>query len=194
MGIRQQEKSEMTRTELKEKAKELFLEKGYESASIQDIAAAAGYSVGSVYRQWKSKQQLFMEIWDDYVSGFIRESVVHAPINPDSREMVEYLLTRSRIFANESMTKKLYPASLTLSAQYEYEGVADWAHKYQQMLYLFLKQASGSEDEQRLKTTASILHCLLNADAMSSSGVKSPKYDFQYEYLKEILIAITETC
>lgn len=194
MGIRQQEKSEMTRTELKEKAKELFLEKGYESASIQDIAAAAGYSVGSVYRQWKSKQQLFMEIWDDYVSGFIRESVVHAPINPDSREMVEYLLTRSRIFANENMTKKLYPASLTLSAQYEYEGVADWAHKYQQMLYLFLKQASGSEDEQRLKTTASILHCLLNADAMSSSGVKSPKYDFQYEYLKEILIAITETC
>lgn len=194
MGIRQQEKSEMTRTELKEKAKELFLEKGYESASIQDIAAAAGYSVGSVYRQWKSKQQLFMEIWDDYVSSFIRESVVHAPINPDSREMVEYLLTRSRIFANENMTKKLYPASLTLSAQYEYEGVADWAHKYQQMLYLFLKQASGSEDEQRLKTTASILHCLLNADAMSSSGVKSPKYDFQYEYLKEILIAITETC
>lgn len=194
MGIRQQEKSEMTRTELKEKAKELFLEKGYESASIQDIAAAAGYSVGSVYRQWKSKQQLFMEIWDDYVSGFIRESVVHAPINPGSREMVEYLLTRSRIFANENMTKKLYPASLTLSAQYEYEGVADWAHKYQQMLYLFLKQASGSEDEQRLKTTASILHCLLNADAMSSSGVKSPKYDFQYEYLKEILIAITETC
>lgn len=194
MGIRQQEKSEMTRTELKEKAKELFLEKGYESASIQDIAAAAGYSVGSVYRQWKSKQQLFMEIWDDYVSGFIRESVVHAPINPDSREMVEYLLTRSRIFANENMTKKLYPASLTLSARYEYEGVADWAHKYQQMLYLFLKQASGSEDEQRLKTTASILHCLLNADAMSSSGVKSPKYDFQYEYLKEILIAITETC
>lgn len=76
MGTRQQEKSEMTRRELKETATRLFLEKGYEAASIQDIAAAAGYSVGSVYRQWKSKQQLFMEIWDEYVSGFIRDSVI----------------------------------------------------------------------------------------------------------------------
>ena len=57
----------------------LFLEKGYEAASIQDIAAAAGYSVGSVYRQWKSKQQLFMEIWDEYVSGFIRYFCAGSP-------------------------------------------------------------------------------------------------------------------
>ena len=63
MGTRQQEKSEMTRRELKETATRLFLEKGYEAASIQDIAAAAGYSVGSVYRQWKSKQQLFMNMY-----------------------------------------------------------------------------------------------------------------------------------
>lgn len=194
MGSRQQEKSEMTRTELKEAAKRLFLERGYDSTSIQDIGAAAGYSVGSVYRQWKSKQQLFMEIWDEYVSGYIRESVLHAPEAPDSEEMIEYLLMRSKIFAEADMTRKLYSTSLMLSAMYEYEGVADWAYKYQQMLYLFLKQVSKTKDERRLKTTASILHCLLNADAMSSSNVKSPKYEFEYQYLKESLIAIVNTC
>lgn len=194
MGSRQQEKSEMTRTELKEAAKRLFLECGYDSTSIQDIGAAAGYSVGSVYRQWKSKQQLFMEIWDEYVSGYIRESVLYAPEAPDGEEMIEYLLMRSRIFAEADMTRKLYSTSLMLSAMYEYEGVADWAYKYQQMLYLFLKQVSKTKDERRLKTTASILHCLLNADAMSSSNVKSPKYEFESQYLKESLIAIVNTC
>ena len=194
MGTRQQEKSEMTRRELKETATRLFLEKGYEAASIQDIAAAAGYSVGSVYRQWKSKQQLFMEIWDEYVSGFIRDSVIFAPEAPDCDTMIDDLLRRSRIFAGQELTKKLYSTSLMLSAMYDYEGLANWAHKYQQMLYLFLKQVSGSDDEPKLKTTASILHCLLNADAMSASDVKSPHYEFEYEALKDNLIAIVNTC
>lgn len=44
------------------------------------------------------------------------------------------------------------------------------------------------------ETTASILHCLLNADAMSASDVKSPHYEFEYEALKDNLIAIVNTC
>ena len=120
MGTRQQEKSEMTRNELKESAKKLFLTKGYEETSIQDIADAAGYSVGSVYRQWKSKQQLFMEIWDEYVSCFIRESVINAPEAPGNEEMIDYLLKRSKEFAEMDISKKLYGTSMTLSAAYEY--------------------------------------------------------------------------
>lgn len=192
--MKQQEKTEATKKELKKTARELFLKKGYEETSISDIANQAGYSVGSVYRQWKSKQQLFMEIWDEYVSGYIRESVIYAPENPDCEEMIEYLLKRSRKYAMQDMTKKLYPVSQQLSAAYEYEGLADWAHKYQQMLYLFLKQVSHSEDEEKLKTGAGILHCILNSDAMSETEIKSPRYDFKYGPLKECLIAIVKTC
>ena len=194
MGVRQQEKSEMTRLELMEAAEKLFVQNGYEATSIKDIALEAGYSVGSVYRQWKSKQQLFMEIWDAYVSGFIRESVMHAPSDPSCEEMIEYLLRRSRKYAGLETTKKLYATSQMLSAMYEYEGLADWAHKYQQMIYLFLKQVTGSKDETELKTTASILHCILNADAMSTTGAVSPKYDFPYESLKKKLITIADAC
>lgn len=194
MGTRQQEKAEMTRNELMDNAQKLFVEKGYEETSIQDIANQAGYSVGSVYRQWKSKQQLFMEIWDRYVSDFIRESVIFAPEDPNCEEMIGYLLKRSRKFADMDMTKKLYVTSQMLSAVYEYESVADWAYKYQQMLYLFLKQVTGSTDEDKIKTTASILHCILNADAMSTSEVKSPRYEFQYDMLEQSLIAIVKAC
>lgn len=194
MGTRQQEKSEMTRNELKESAKKLFLTKGYDETSIQDIADAAGYSVGSVYRQWKSKQQLFMEIWDEYVSCFIRESVINAPEAPGNEEMIDYLLKRSNEFAEMDMSKKLYGTSMTLSAAYEYEGLADWAYKYQQMLYLFLKQVSSTENEEKLKTVASIMHCVLNADAMKAAEVKSPRYEFEQRSLRECLLAIVNTC
>lgn len=194
MGIRQQEKSEMTRNELKESAKRMFLSKGYEETSIQDIAEAAGYSVGSVYRQWKSKQQLFMEIWDEYVSCFIRESVINAPEAPGCEEMIDYLMRRSNEFAGMEMSKKLYGTSMMLSAQYDYEGLADWAHKYQQMLYLFLKQVSRTENEEKLKTAANIMHCVLNADAMRVAEVKSPRYEFEQKALRECLLAIVNTC
>lgn len=194
MGTRQQEKSEMTRRELIKTASRLFVENGYEETSIQEIAALTGYSVGSVYRQWKSKQQLFLEIWDEYVSHFIRESVLSAPASPDCESMIDHLLMRSRIFAETDMARKLYPTSQMLSSTYAYEGLADWAFKYQQMLYLFLKQVTGSSDDTRLKTTASILHCILNADAMNNSDIYSPKYEFQYDALKQCLIAIVETC
>lgn len=194
MGIRQQEKSEMTRNELKESAKRMFLSKGYEETSIQDIAEAAGYSVGSVYRQWKSKQQLFMEIWDEYVSCFIRESVINAPEAPGCEEMIDYLMRRSNEFVGMEMSKKLYGTSMMLSAQYDYEGLADWAHKYQQMLYLFLKQVSRTENEEKLKTAANIMHCVLNADAMRVAEVKSPRYEFEQKALRECLLAIVNTC
>lgn len=73
MGNRQQEKSLMTKAELKEAAKRLFLEKGYEETSIQDIAGLAGYSVGSVYRQWKGKKN---SLW---ISGMIMYRILSAP-------------------------------------------------------------------------------------------------------------------
>ncbi|MEG0108813.1 MAG: helix-turn-helix domain-containing protein, partial [Lachnospiraceae bacterium] len=47
MGIKQQEKTVQTKQEMKKAAKELFLQKGYDATSIQDIADKAAYSVGS---------------------------------------------------------------------------------------------------------------------------------------------------
>lgn len=192
MGTRQQEKSSMTKMELKKAATQLFLENGYEETSIQEIASLAGYSVGSVYRQWKSKQELFMDIWNDYVSDFIRTTVIEAPPSSDKETMIDYLLARSLAYQNHEMTKKLHQTSLMVSVTYEYEGLLNWSDKYTQMLYLFLKGLAPEQSDHILKSAAVIMHCILNTDATQRAEISSLKYEFDHETLRMCLLAIIE--
>lgn len=51
-----------TRQRLLEAAATTFARKGYTAASLDEIADAAGYSVGAVYSNFSSKEQLFSEL------------------------------------------------------------------------------------------------------------------------------------
>ncbi|MGA0602684.1 TetR/AcrR family transcriptional regulator [Caulobacter sp. KR2-114] len=51
-----------TREKILASAKSLFTEKGYEGATIRDIAAAAGMSTGAVFASFTDKSDLFNEI------------------------------------------------------------------------------------------------------------------------------------
>ncbi|MEG0614952.1 MAG: TetR/AcrR family transcriptional regulator [Oscillospiraceae bacterium] len=42
----------------------LFIENGYEKTTIQDIIDAVGMSKGAIYHYFKSKEEIFDEIWD----------------------------------------------------------------------------------------------------------------------------------
>lgn len=133
-----------------------------------------------------------MDIWDEYVSDFIRTSVMEAPPSPDKETMIDYLLTRSQSYKQHEMTKKLHRVSILVSSTYEYAGLLDWAAKYTQMLYLFLKEINSNTPDHILKSAASIMHCILNTDAMQETDVKSPKYEFDQETLRLSLLAIVE--
>jgi len=49
-----------TRAELIAAARTVFAEKGYEAASVADLAAAAGYTKGALYAHFESKEALFL--------------------------------------------------------------------------------------------------------------------------------------
>jgi AcrR family transcriptional regulator len=51
-----------TREKILVSARDLFAEKGYERATIRDIAAAAGMSTGAVFASFSDKSELFQEI------------------------------------------------------------------------------------------------------------------------------------
>jgi AcrR family transcriptional regulator len=51
-----------TREKILASARDLFAEKGYEGATIRDIAAAAGMSTGAVFASFADKAELFQEI------------------------------------------------------------------------------------------------------------------------------------
>jgi len=56
-----------TREALLQAAAEIFAERGYDGASVDEIAGTAGVSVGSIYSRFGSKRDLFRELMSEYM-------------------------------------------------------------------------------------------------------------------------------
>jgi len=61
------EKKELTTSQLLDTARQVFLERGYHRSTLDDIADAAGFTKGAVYARFKSKDELFFALYDDWV-------------------------------------------------------------------------------------------------------------------------------
>lgn len=65
------DKAEQTKQLIATRAKELFIQKGYHKASMEDIRAHSGMSKGSIYYHFKSKEALFIYIIELYTQEWI---------------------------------------------------------------------------------------------------------------------------
>ncbi|MEN4401686.1 TetR/AcrR family transcriptional regulator [Mycolicibacterium senegalense] len=57
---------EHTRSVLLDAAEEVFAEKGFAPATLDDIARAAGYTKGAIYKHFATKEDLFLAVSDRY--------------------------------------------------------------------------------------------------------------------------------
>lgn len=57
---------EHTRSLLLDAAEKVFAEKGFTSATLDDIAYAAGYTKGAIYKHFAAKEDLFLAVSDRY--------------------------------------------------------------------------------------------------------------------------------
>jgi AcrR family transcriptional regulator len=65
----------MTRRHLLEAAAIVFAQKGFHAATLDEAAAAAGFTKGAVYSNFKSKDDLFLALFDDRIERqFCRRS------------------------------------------------------------------------------------------------------------------------
>lgn len=85
-----------TRAALLDAAAQTCARKGYAAASVDEIAAAAGYSVGAVYSNFSSKEKLFSELMNERASGrldqvvqSISEDAEGGPLTALGRVLVE---------------------------------------------------------------------------------------------------------
>jgi AcrR family transcriptional regulator len=74
---RQSERTRATRRKLLDAAKRIFAQNGFEAARLEDIAAGAGYTRGAFYANFKSKEDIFFALLDEWVRERI-ESVTDA--------------------------------------------------------------------------------------------------------------------
>jgi AcrR family transcriptional regulator len=62
-----QQRSEETRARIIESAIKLFSNRGYDTASVDDICTEAGISKGAFYHHFESKQALFLALLDSWL-------------------------------------------------------------------------------------------------------------------------------
>lgn len=67
------EKQARTRAELIATAGSVFARRGYNGASVEEIAEQAGYSHGAVYSNFSGKADLFLAVFEDYMAARGRE-------------------------------------------------------------------------------------------------------------------------
>ena len=61
----------MTKRIILDKALELFMEKGYEGASMSDLAAAVGIRKASLYAHFNGKEAIFTRIFTDILADYV---------------------------------------------------------------------------------------------------------------------------
>lgn len=60
--LTREQSKDLTRERLLNAAQSIFMKKGYVAASVEDIAAAAGYTRGAFYSNFRSKSELLLEL------------------------------------------------------------------------------------------------------------------------------------
>lgn len=90
-------KNELAVDKILECAKEEFLEKGYENASMRTIAERAGYTTGMLYGRFADKSQLFRELVEEGAEKLFafysatQEEFSYFPAERQRREMDSYV-------------------------------------------------------------------------------------------------------
>ncbi|MDT5091438.1 MAG: hypothetical protein QOH60_801 [Mycobacterium sp.] len=83
---------EHTRSLLVDAAEEVFAEKGFMAASLDDIARAAGYTKGAIYKHFATKEDLFLEVsdryWRRYFENFAEVMSTATQIGAHEREEI----------------------------------------------------------------------------------------------------------
>jgi AcrR family transcriptional regulator len=91
------EKQAETRRRLLDAAERVFLRRGLQGSSVEEIAAEAGFTRGAFYSNFKSKDELFVELLQDRVYRQYAQMAEEAQARPGTpRERLRWGIERVR--------------------------------------------------------------------------------------------------
>jgi TetR/AcrR family transcriptional regulator, transcriptional repressor for nem operon len=88
-----------TRNAILEAGTKLFIERGYNACSVQDITQAAGVPKGSFYNHFKSKEALAAEILTEYGKGTTDRSILTNPEVPGLTRLRKHFTALNEYFS-----------------------------------------------------------------------------------------------
>ena len=106
---RQAQRTARTRRKLLAASKRIFAQVGFEAARLEDIVAGAGYTRGAFYAHFKSKEDIFFALFEEWVGERI-ESVTSAVRAHD--DPLEKLAALRKHYAEIAKDRRLVLISL----------------------------------------------------------------------------------
>jgi AcrR family transcriptional regulator len=95
--LTRKEKQAETRTRLLDAAEQVFLRRGLHGSSVEEITAEAGFTRGAFYSNFKSKDELFVELLQDRVYRQYAQMAEQAQEQPGTpRERLRWGIERVR--------------------------------------------------------------------------------------------------
>lgn len=97
-AVPQQARSRKTREAILREAERLFAERGYTATSVNDIASAAHVSVGSLYRYFEDKYQLFLALLANKIELLFTQGLMEFDLTASPRQSIRDLLYLNSCF------------------------------------------------------------------------------------------------
>jgi AcrR family transcriptional regulator len=98
--LTRKERQAQTREQLVEAAAKVFARRGYHRATVDEIASEAGYTIGALYSNFETKEELFLAIADRQVASRVEEisAVADAATGDDESQASEAAADQLRAF------------------------------------------------------------------------------------------------
>lgn len=126
------------RASILEQAKEVFAQLGYQQAGTREIATACGISEATLYQHFRSKKQLFLEIFYSFGSQHHErwKKEVSEQVQQQGREGLERAFITYRILCSADPT--LAQLLTQIFSETNDPDMAEAAQKYLQSIHTFL--------------------------------------------------------
>jgi TetR/AcrR family transcriptional regulator, mexJK operon transcriptional repressor len=127
--VPQQERSRRKRDAILAAAARLFAERGYDATTADEIAAAAGVSVGTFYAYFRSKHQVFLTLYAEHHQAILALEISDIEFTADPRQAIQAILQRAVRF-DESFeglrraTQELLPRDHQIAAYHQQQRQA----------------------------------------------------------------------
>ncbi|MCS7154713.1 MAG: TetR/AcrR family transcriptional regulator [Bacteroidota bacterium] len=165
---RREREKQQRRNELLQAARQVFAERGYEGATLEEIAQRAQLGKGTVYNYFPSKQELFFSILDEvHAQGLaLAKAVMSRPL-PLQEKYRQYMLEAIGLFQdNLDLFQILIKDGqrLLLEAS-QREAGRYWMHKHQALVEVLrqpLEQAIA-EGQIRPLAPSGVVYMILGA-------------------------------
>ena len=148
----------LTRSQLLDAAAEVFGEKGFAGASLDEIAERAGRTKGAVYSNFASKDDLFIAVLDQWLAASHQALEARLASISDADSLVEALRETTTVWARRSRAEFLLLWEFRLYALRNPE-VADRLAKHERLAHEMCERLNpGLERRAEILVAAPVQH------------------------------------